>query len=198
MNTRPPRQRLEDVLGALGRLLESRGNHVELVIVGGATLLLRGVISRPTRDVDVLGARASDGAVVRLTEIPAALGKAVADVGLAYGLAPDWLNLGPASVLDLGLPPGFEGRLERHRFGGLVLWYAGRFDLLCFKLHVASDRWPSIDRHLDDLRALRPTGDELRDAAGWTRAHDPSPAFAANQWAVLASLGPGGDDGPDR
>jgi len=179
-------------------VLESRGQQAELVIVGGATLLLRGVISRPTRGVDVLGARASDGKVVRLPQIPPALRQAIADVALVHGLAPDWLNLGPASLMDLGLPPGFEGRLERHAFGGLVLWYAGRYDLICFKLYAAIDRWPSRDRHLDDLWALQPASDELRRAAEWTQTHDPSPAFAANLRAMLTSLGIEDGDAPDR
>jgi hypothetical protein len=39
------------------RAAGSRGQRYELVLVGGATLLLRGVISRPTRDADVVTAR---------------------------------------------------------------------------------------------------------------------------------------------
>ncbi len=180
---------LDDVLAALGGVLEARGLHYELVLVGGASLLLRGVILRPTRGVDVLGARDASGGVAPLEELPEPLARAVADVGLAFGLAPDWLNLGPANLLDLGLPPGFEGRLEARRTGGLVAWVAGRFDLACFKLYAAADRWPARDRHLDDLAALAPTPDELHAAARWTRTHDPSPAFAENLHAVLGALG---------
>jgi hypothetical protein len=183
------RSGLDDALAALGGLLEARGLHYELVLVGGASLLLRGVIVRSTKDVDVLGARDASGGVVRLEELPEPLARAVADVGLAYGLAPDWLNLGPASLLDLGLPPGFESRLEARRTGGLVAWLAGQFDLVCFKLYAAVDRWPARDRHLADLAALAPTPDELHAAARWTRTHDPSPAFAENLHAVLSALG---------
>jgi hypothetical protein len=180
---------LNDALAALGELLDARGLHFELVLIGGASLLLRGVITRPTKDVDVLGAREASGKIVRLEALPEALARAVADVGLTYGLAPDWLTLGPASLLDLGLPDGFDDRLEAKRSGGLVAWVAGPFDLACFKLYAAADRWPARDRHIDDLAALAPTPDELLAAARWTRTHDLSPAFAENLKAVLRFLG---------
>jgi len=180
---------LDEALAALGALLEARGVAYGLVVVGGASLLLRGVIDRPTKDVDVLGTRSPSGAVDPLTALPAPLAAAVADVGLAYGLAPDWLNLGPASLLDLGLPEGFAARLEARRFGALVVWVADRFDLACLKLYAATDHWPAKDRHLADLVALAPTADELHTAAAWARSHDPSPAFAQNLAAVLRDLG---------
>lgn len=189
MDHRLARGGLNDALAALGEVLDARGLHYELVLIGGASLLLRGVIARPTKDVDVLGAREASGGVVRLEVLPEPLARAVADVGLAFGLAPDWLNLAPASLLDLGLPDGFEDRLEAARSGGLVAWVAGRFDLACFKLYAAADRWPARDRHLDDLAALAPTPDELLAAARWTRTHDPSPAFAENLGALLRALG---------
>ena len=189
---------LNDVLAALGELLDARGLRYELVLIGGASLLLRGVIARPTKDVDVLGAREASGEIVRLEALPEPLARAVADVGLAYGLAPDWLNLGPASLLDLGLPDGFEERLDAARSGGLVAWIAGRFDLACFKLYAAVDHWPSRGRHLADLRALAPTSRELRAAAEWATSHDPSPAFAANLAALLGSLGTEASDDSRR
>jgi len=193
--TQDPVTWLEDALAALGSLLEVRGLRYELVIVGGASLLLRGVIARPTKDVDVLGARIAGGGVELMAALPDHLAAAVADIALAYDLARDWLNLGPASLLDLGLPAGFEGRLEERRFGGLVAWIAGRFDLACLKLHAAADHWPVRDRHLADLVLLAPTTGELRTAASWTQTHDPSPAFASSLAAVLRSLGVEDRDG---
>lgn len=192
------RDDLDDALAALGALLEARGLHYELVIVGGASLLLRGVITRATRDIDVLGTRDESGRVARIEGLPEPLAHAVGQVGLAFGLAPDWLNLGPASLLDLGLPAGFEDRLTAHRTGGLVTWLAGRFDLVCFKLYAAADHWPALDRHLTDLAALAPTPEELRTAARWTRTHDPSDAFARNLRAVLGGLGMESPDARDR
>jgi hypothetical protein len=185
---------LDEAFDALGAVLESRGQQYDLVLVGGASLLLRGTIARPTRDADILGTRSADGDVVPLAGLPTPLAEAVADVALAYGLARDWLNLGPASLLELGLPEGFGSRLEARQFGGLVIWIAGLFDLVCLKLYAATDHWPARDRHLADLRALAPSADDLRAAARWAKTHDPSPAFAANLAAVLRSIG---YEGPD-
>jgi hypothetical protein len=81
---------IDEALAALGVLLEARGHEYGLIVVGGAALLLRGVIARPTKDVDVLGARSPSGGVDPLGTLPTPLAAAVADVGLAYGLAPDW------------------------------------------------------------------------------------------------------------
>jgi hypothetical protein len=52
--------------------------------------------------------------------MPEPLRTAVLDVARAFGLADDWVNLGPESLLDLGLPAGFLGRLERRDYGGLA------------------------------------------------------------------------------
>jgi hypothetical protein len=63
------------------------------------------------------------------------------------------------------------------------------YDLGCFKLYAAAYHWPSRDRHLDDLRALRPTQPDLISAASWSMTHDPSPAFRSQLVAVLEHLG---------
>lgn len=195
MNQRLTPGNLDAALAALGALLEARHLRYELVIVGGASLLLRDIIARPTKDVDVLGERVASGEIGALEALPAPLARAAVEVGLAFGLAPDWLNLGPASLLDLGLPDGFEDRLEARRAGGLIVWVPGRFDLACFKLYAAVDRWPTRDRHLEDLEALGPTRDDLLAAARWARSHDPSQAFADNLAAVLRHLDVEGRDG---
>jgi hypothetical protein len=169
------RSSLTTALRALGDVLAARGHTSDLVLVGGAALLLRGSVSRPTKDGDIVGERRPDGTIARLDHLPPDLARAAADVARAYGLADDWLNLGPASLLDGPLPAGFEERLSLVEFGALRLWVAGREDLLALKLWAAADRWPAPGRHLTDLEALEPTADELRSAAAWTRLRDPSP-----------------------
>ncbi len=120
--------------------------------------------------------------------LPEPLRLAIVDVARAYGLAIDWVNLGPASLLDLGLPQGFTSRVERRDYGGLVAWLAGRFDMVCFKLYAAVDQGPR-SRHLQDLVELRPTQNELLEAARWTITHDPSPAFRSLLVGALSDLG---------
>jgi hypothetical protein len=180
---------LERALGTLGDVITFRGQGYEIVLVGGGDLVLRGVVSRATRDADIVGQRLGDGRIVPLRRLPDGLAKAVVEVADAHDLAPDWLNVGPESLLELGLPAGFEDRLTARHYGGLTVWLAGVYDLICFKLYAAADHWPSRDRHLDDLRTLRPTEADLLSAARWSMTHDPSPAFRSQLAAVLAHLG---------
>ena len=182
------RTQLETALRALGNVLEARGLHYEVVLIGGGNLILRGLVTRPTtKDLDLLGEWTSNG-IKSMRPMPEPLRIAVVDVARTYGLANDWVNLGPESLLDLGLPDGCAGRLERHDYRGLVTWLAGRFDMVCFKLYAAVDQGPR-SRHLQDLRELQPNRDELLSAARWTRTHDPSPGFRSLLVDALRQFG---------
>jgi hypothetical protein len=182
------RTQLETALRALGELLGARGLHYEVVLIGGGNLILRGLVTRPTtKDIDLLGEWTADG-IKPMRSMPEALSVAVLDVARAFGFASDWVNLGPASLLDLGLPYGFVERLERHDYGGLVTWLAGRFDMVCFKLYAAVDQG-SRSRHLQDLSELHPNRDELFAAARWTVTHDPSPGYRSLLVDTLRLLG---------
>ena len=142
---------------------------------------------RRPRTLDLLGELVVD-AIRPFRPIPEPLRGAVLDVARAYGLASDWLNTGPDLLLDLGLPDGFMDRLERRDFGGLVVWLAGRFDMVCFKLYAAVDQGVR-SRHFQDLRDLEPTRDDLLKAARWSTTHDPSPAFRSLLVETLRALG---------
>jgi hypothetical protein len=182
------RTQLETALRALGELLEARELHYEVVLIGGGNLILRGRVTRPTtKDLDLLGEWTADG-IKPMRPMPEPLRTAVVDVGRTYGLASDWVNLGPESLLDLGLPAGLLGRLERHDYGGIVTWLADRVDMVCFKLYAAVDQGPR-SRHLQDLAELRPSRDELLAAARWTVTHDPSPGYRSLLVDRLRQLG---------
>ena len=77
---------LTTALAALGELLLYRGLAYEVVVVGGANLLLRGAISRPTKDADLIGERLDNGQIVKLSQLPSGLARAVSDVAATYGL----------------------------------------------------------------------------------------------------------------
>jgi hypothetical protein len=191
------RSQLETAVAALGELLEARGYHYEVVLIGGGNLILRGLVTRhTTRDLDLLGEWTPDG-IRAMRQMPEPLHIAIVDVARTYGLASDWVKLGPESLLDLGLPSGFTDRLERRDFGGLVAWLAGRFDMVCFKLYAAVDQGPR-SRHLQGLRELAPVPGELLAAARWTRTHDPSPGYRSLLVETLARLGVEDADGSLR
>jgi hypothetical protein len=182
------RTQLETALRALADLLEALGLHYEVVLIGGGNLILHGLVTRPTtKDLDLLGEWTADG-IKPIRPMPEPLRIAVLDVARTYGLPNDWVNLGPESLLDLGLPDGFVERLERRDYRGLVTWLAGRFDMVCFKLYAAVDQGLR-SRHLQDLRELRPDRSELLSAARRTISHDPSPAYRSLLVDALGQLG---------
>jgi hypothetical protein len=186
------RQLLDEALKTLGEVLDARGQTYEIVAIGGSSLMLLGLISRPTRDLDAL-ALVDDGAYVSAEPLPSPLVDAVASVGRALGLSEDWLNPGPTELLRLGLPQGFEDRVERRRYGGLAVQVAGRLDQICFKLYAAVDQGLE-SKHAADLRMLGPAPEELMNAARWTRTHDPSDGYREMLLRTLIALGVEADD----
>jgi hypothetical protein len=187
------RHQLDEALAILGALLEERGEAVGVLIVGGGSLLLLGVVERPTADVDVVGFSSAAG-YSRADVLPEFLATAVREVGDALGLSDSWLNTGPASLTEFGLPPGLEGRVTVRTYGGLEVHLPAREDLVCFKLYAAVDQGER-SKHFADLRSLSPTAEQLIGAARWTRTHDPSPAFLGELQRILGLLGVGVSDG---
>lgn len=176
-----------ELLAALGEQLAAEGTRVELVVIGGSALLAIGLISRPTRDVDIVGLLSAEG-LVDPRPLPEPLLAAAARVARDFGLPADWLNAAPAALLDFGLPEGFLQRLERRDYGAaLTVHFASRTDQIHFKLYAMADQ--GAGKHEADLQALNPTTDELLEAARWTRTHDPSEGFRQELVAVLAYLG---------
>jgi Nucleotidyltransferase of unknown function (DUF6036) len=176
-----------EALEALAETLESRHLAYELVAVGGSSLVLLGLITRATRDLDIV-ALVEDGQYVQYSTLPEPLVEAVRDVGGVLGIGDDWLNPGPAALLDFGLPDGFAERAEVRDFGALILHIASRRDQISLKLYAAVDQGPR-SKHIDDLRALDPSPDELRGAASWARTHDPSPDFRRELRSALRVFG---------
>jgi hypothetical protein len=178
---------LPRALRLLGGVLQERGLSYELVAAGGSALLLLGLLQRPTRDLDVV-ALVEGKRYIAANPLPPDLLNAVRDVGDTLGLGDDWLNPGPASLLELGLPEGFAERVETRRFGRLTLHLASRSDQICFKVYAATDQGPD-SKHFDDLNALGPTKNELIEAARWARTHDPSEGFRGELIALLRVMG---------
>ncbi|MFN2504359.1 MAG: DUF6036 family nucleotidyltransferase [Acidimicrobiales bacterium] len=181
------RDRLDEALTTLGALLQERAEAIGVLIVGGGSLLLLGVVERPTADVDVVGF--SSGAGYSGADVlPEFLAIAVREVGDALGLGDSWFNTGPASLTKFGLPPGLEERVMVRSYGGLEVHLPAREDLVSFKLYAAVDQGER-SKHFADLRSLSPTPRQLLNAARWTRTHDPSPAFLGELQRILSLLG---------
>ena len=184
---------LEAALETLGARLEELDRTVGILVIGGGSLLLLGVIDRPTADVDVVGVSSAHG-YVAADHLPQFLTDAVREVGEALGLGPSWLNSGPAGLVAFGLPKGIETRVTVRTYGGLEVHLPAFEDLICFKLYATVDL-TERSKHFNDLIALEPTRDQLLSAAQWTRTHDPSVGFRGELERILRLLGVEVQDG---
>lgn len=178
---------LAAALEALGLILQRRGSAFDLAVIGGSGLLLLEIVSRTTKDLDIVGL-VEGSRVVKVDRLPAELESAAHAVGAQFDLPEDWINAGPSALIDFGLPAGFLARCTRMRFGGLSLSVAGRFDQIHFKVYAAVDQGPR-SKHAQDLEALAPSHAELLAAARWCRTHDPSSGFGHMLVQFLATFG---------
>jgi hypothetical protein len=178
---------LADALTAVGDLLADRGHRIEVVAIGGGSLLLLGLIERSTKDLDLVALVTGDE-LVKPVPLPAALDDAASDVAKLMRLSAGWLNAGPVSLLDFGLPTGFLERTVRRDYDGLIVRLASRYDQVCFKLYAAADD-SARGKHLADLKELAPAPEELRSAAAWAMTHDASEGFRQILVQVLAVPG---------
>jgi hypothetical protein len=178
-NVRIDESSLSQILRALDRQISILGQTpIGLVVCGGSALAALGLVMRTTKDVDVLAAAAgprSRPVIAPLPAFPDWLVAAAARVARDFGLPADWLNLGPARQIEMGLPAGLARRLTRRAYGRhLSIYYISRLDQIHLKLYAAVDQ---DGRHTDDLAALHPSPAELRRAARWVLTQDVSPEF---------------------
>lgn len=178
---------LKEALEVLGSYLSDKGLKYELAAIGGGALLLLGRIIRPTKDLDIV-ALMDRNKLISAHPLPTPLLQAIKEVGSALKLPDDWVNSAPADLWKMGLPEGFQDRLDPLHFGGLTLYCASRFDQICFKLYASIDQGPT-SKHFDDLKRLQPTREELEKAGNWCKTHDVSEEFAQTLGEALRELG---------
>jgi hypothetical protein len=177
----------DELLSAVGEQLALRGERYTIAVVGGSALIALGLVSRVTRDVDVV-AVLQDEELVSAEPLPAGLLDAANVVARDFGLPSSWLNTGPASLFDLGLPDGVVERAEQRSYGeSLQVLFASRLDQIHFKLYAAVDQ--GAGRHLTDLQALTPSDEELIQAARWSETHDTSEGYRAMLANALKHFG---------
>lgn len=186
---------IEEALKRLNAKMVYAGlEPVELVSCGGASLNLMGWVSRSTSDVDIL-CTARVGAKGRVqflagTTLPARLMELIAEVGRELGLKEQWLNFGPAPLMEFGLPHGVEKRLTRKSYGRcLALQVISRLDQIHLKLYATMDPKSRIETHLGDLMDLEPTEAEARAAVDWLLKRKTSADFRRKLKQILDRIG---------
>jgi hypothetical protein len=158
---------MKEALFSFGRFLEERGLHFEATVIGGAALLVTGVIDRATNDVDCLD-----------PDIPEPVQAAAREfAGIYRGpgapLQEQWLNNGPKDLRN-DLPPGWrERRVPLYSGPGIKLHTLGRLDMLRTKLFALCDR----QQDEQDCVALAPTAQELGECLPWVIERDANPLW---------------------
>ena len=167
--------KLHEVLNLLHeQLILLNAPAIELVVCGGSALIATGLIPRTTQDVDIL-AFMEKNQLKDSEPLPPYLIKAADKVGKILGLPINWLNNGPATQFQMGLPQGFQQRLIQEVIGEkLIIHYISRYDQIFFKTFASADRG---GYHVSDLKKLHPSEDELVEAAKWCMTQDVSPEF---------------------
>ena len=178
---------VDGVLAALGEELAAMGAApVDLLVCGGSALQALCLVHRTTKDVDVL-AVVSGELLITASPLPASLLGAAKKVARNLGLTDDWINPGPTSALGLGLPEGVMERAEVRDYGkALTIRFISRYDQIHFKLYAAVDQG---GKHYQDLVALKPTAQELEQAACWSMTHDVSEGYRGEVKRLLIEMG---------
>jgi len=166
------------IVVSFDQYLAERQLQFDAVVIGGAALNLLGVVSRLTKDCDILH-----------PEIPNEIAEASRTFAIevrAKGgtLQDNWLNNGPRSLAS-HLLPRWEERLQTVFAGTAIqLRCLGRKDLLCAKLFALCDR--GID--LGDCIALAPNVNELENVLPWLEQQDANPDWPGHVRATIADL----------
>jgi hypothetical protein len=184
MKTSPNKiPQIEEILSALGDILDAQRISVALVVVGGAALILDQHVQRATSDIDVIAiSQEPNNPSNKLLSPPDRLAQDLAEpirtIARDYDLPSDWLNTVVAAQWKTGLPHGFHERVHWRRLGKLWVGTADRYDLVFLKLYAAADDVGTASVHFQDLLALEPTREELEETAKWVKSQDVSDQFA--------------------
>lgn len=187
------KKEIEKILSALGEQLDVINVTVpDLVVCGGSALNVLGLVSRTTKDVDIVALNITDHLgrtyLEKAAPLPSGLEEAAGKVARDFNLPDNWLNPGPTSALELGLPEGLMERVETKLFGKLLtIHFLSRYDQICFKLYAAADA--GMGKHYNDLLSLNPTTQELEEAARWSMTHDVSEDYKQVVKELLTHMG---------
>ena len=137
-------------LSLLDKELSKKNFKADLTICGGAALILMGIVSRETVDVDVVA-----------KEIPIWVLTAAKVVAKKLKCREDWLN-NKVNPLIERLPSDWEEHLITLFTGAAITVRAiSRQDLISAKLHAAVERRAA---DYSDLLELKPTAAEIETA----------------------------------
>lgn len=166
-----------DLISALELLDEELALRDEsriLVACGGGVLSIMGIISRQTRDLDII-----------TPELDGALLECAGRVANKLGLDVEWLNNGPSGFIR-DLEKGWEFRTEIIFSGKcLTIQALGRRDFIATKLQGLCDR---DEFDLEDILALKPKREEIESLKSWLLFRDTSELWPKRVESQLQKL----------
>lgn len=180
-------ENLEKILHLLGERLTLTVSDKKwnLVVCGGAALAVLNLIQRTTKDIDVIGQFNQDH--ITYADFDLKFFEQVSIISELLKLPPDWINTGPESFIQSGLPQGLLKRLTLKKYGeNLTIGFISRYDQIFLKLYASVDRG---GYHVDDLIKLKPSEHELLVACKWVCEQDTSEEFATLLKSMLKQIG---------
>lgn len=168
----------EDILNKFDQALSARSLSLEATVIGGAAMVLLGITTRQTRDVDVLNPELD--ALVKRASVEFAHQMRCEGVMLDD----DWFNDGPHALTDV-LPEEWGRRLRvLYQGDALSLTTLSRLDLLKTKLFALCDRGTD----LSDCLAMAPALDEIDACKTWVSEQDAHPDWPVHVARTLDDL----------
>jgi hypothetical protein len=167
-------RKAEDMLSALGTVLEEQEiDPVDIVVCGAMALLLQGIIDRPTRDIDGLGLVVEEDGSLALRKplMSNEFNAAVESVGSLFNEGKHWFSTA-AIILhdDTELPADLVERAQVRRYGErLIVRLCSRGHMVCLKM------WAAINRgepDIGDLIKMEISVEEARAGAEWCLEQD--------------------------
>jgi len=147
--------------------LHEKGLSFECVTIGASSLILMDVITRDTKDCDVLYPAIPEE--IKQASVEFYRIKKIEKIDLAK----DWFNNGPESMRDY-LPEGWKENLQTIFDGkALTIKTLDRVNLLRTKLLGLCDRGAD----LFDCINMKPTEEEIDEATPWVKEYDGNPMW---------------------
>ena len=180
MNAFERKEEIHEALTALGRQMAlANAGEVQLLCCGGSGLCVLDILSRSTKNVDVLAFIVGGRNLKPIETFSPEMDRAILATAKLHGLEEDWFHAEATILLKHGLPEGILERsseLARQYGPCLRVQFIGRSDQVALKLYAAMD--PAKGRrHEEDLVAMEPTKDEIKHALNWLCAWPSNEAF---------------------
>jgi len=192
MNAFARKEEIHEALTTLGKQMAlAYAGDVQLLCCGGSGLCVLEILNRSTKDVDALAFIVDGYKLKSIEAFSPEMNLAILKTARIHGLEEDWFNSEATILLKHGLPEGILERSAPHakQYGPcLRVQFICRSDQVALKLYAAMD--PAKGRrHEEDLVAMEPTKEEIKNGLGWLLSWPSNDAFKKRLAFLVEGLG---------